>query len=440
MIRNGAEYTRRHLRKGDNAMDNPRDQFRDEGLDAIVREVVDKTPVLDMHTHLFAPSFGSLNLWGVDELLTYHYLVAEFFRASRMSYEEFWRLSTRKRADAIWDALFVRQTPLSEATRGVVTVFTALGLDPAARHLGQARAFFERQDAGEYLDRVLAKANVSGIVMTNDPFDPHEAKVWERCTRLDARFHAVLRMDPLLNAWDSTVTLLNDRGYAARADFSGETITEVRKFLDRWAARMNPVYAAVSLPPDFAWPEDSPRARLIRDAVLPMCADHDIPFAMMIGVRRTVNPALRLGGDGLSRSDISAVERMCDEFPDNRFLVTTLSREDQHELCIAAQKFRNLMIFGCWWYLNVPSVIHEMTAERLELLGPTFIPQHSDARILDQLLYKWPHSRSVIADVLSEAYKRLAASGRAISRDEIQRDVTRLFSGNFKAWSGLEAN
>ena len=43
--------------------------------------------------------------------------------------------------------------------------------------------------------------------------------------------------------------------------------------------------------------------------------------------------------------------------------------------------------------MNNPSVIEEITRERIELLGLSVIPQHSDARILDQLVYKWKHSR-----------------------------------------------
>ena len=43
----------------------------------LVRQVVHDTPVLDIHTHLFAPEFGELALWGIDELLTYHYLICE---------------------------------------------------------------------------------------------------------------------------------------------------------------------------------------------------------------------------------------------------------------------------------------------------------------------------------------------------------------------------
>ena len=43
---------------------------------AKVAESVNNTKVIDLHTHLFPPSHGSLCLWGPDELLVYHYLVS----------------------------------------------------------------------------------------------------------------------------------------------------------------------------------------------------------------------------------------------------------------------------------------------------------------------------------------------------------------------------
>ena len=113
-----------------------------------------------------------------------------------------------------------------------------------------------------------------------------------------------------------------------------------------------------------------------------------------------------------------------------------LSRENQHELCVAARKFANLMPFGCWWFVNNPSIVSEITRERLELLGPTFIPQHSDARVLDQLLYKWPHSRRDIAAALADQYAGVVENGRPVTVTEITRDVRRLLSDNFLNWTG----
>ena len=404
-----------------------------------VEETVRQTPVIDLHTHLYAPEFGGLNLSGIDELLTYHYLIAETFRAAHVGYDAFWRMSKPEQADLVWRTLFVERAPVSEAARGVVTVLDAFGLDTAAADLNEAREFFRGQVPGPHLEHVLKLSGVSDVVMTNDPFDAQEAPVWEGGAGVDTRFHAALRMDRLLNDWETSAAELAARGYRVDAEFGGATAAEVRRFLDLWIERMRPLYMAVSLPDDFKYPDREARDRVIREVVLPVAREHRLPFAIMVGVRRGVNPQLRMAGDGLGRADVSAVERLCAENPGVRFLATFLSRENQHELCVSARKFPNLMPFGCWWFLNNPSIIAEITTERIELLGTSFIPQHSDARILEQLIYKWRHSRRVIADVLTDSYGRLIESGRGVTRTEIDRDVTRLFSGNFRAWVGLGA-
>jgi hypothetical protein len=157
----------------------------------------------------------------------------------------------------------------------------------------------------------------------------------------------------------------------------------------------------------------------------------------MIGVRYQVNPALRLAGDGVGKADLRAVERLCTQFPDNRFLISVLSRENQHELCVYARKFHNLLPFGCWWFLNNPSIVEEITRERLEMLGASFIPQHSDARILEQVIYKWRNTRRTLAPILANAYRLLAEDGRPVRRSDIRSDITRLFRSNFERFTFL---
>lgn len=401
-----------------------------------VTEIVSTTPVIDIHTHLLAPEFGDMSLFGIDELLTYHYLIAETFRSSQVTPEQFWRLNTSEQADLVWQRLFVDNTPLSEATRGVVTVLSALGLDPGAPDLAEARSFFRSRSLAEHVDAVLDLARVSDVVMTNDPFSAPEARIWETCADIDKRFHAAVRMDRLVNDWSHAVAKLSSLGYRVDESGSAQTAAEVRRFLGKWIAGMRPVCMAVSLPAEFKFPDDDARDWVLREVVLPTAREHGLPLAVMVGVRRAVNPALRAAGDAGGRADVEALERMCAENSDVRFLATFLSRENQHDLCVAARKFSNLMPFGCWWFLNNPSIIAEITRERLELLGTSFIPQHSDARILEQLIYKWQHSRTVIAEVLFETYERLLQSGRAVSRPEIERDVARMFSGNFREWVG----
>lgn len=401
-----------------------------------VEEVIRSTPVIDIHTHLFSREFGSMNIYGIDNLLTYHYLVAEMFRAVAISPDAYWAMSKSDQADLVWRALFIENTPISEAARGVISVLSAFGLDPCADALDEARDYFGSLDQQQHIDRVLEMACVDSVVMTNDLFDHEEMAVWESEAASHPRFKASLRMDRILNTWPYAVQYLSGAGYAVDTHMSGDTTVEIRRYIDKCITRMKPLYMAVSLPDDFRFPAGDLRNRIINEIVLPTARDHDLPFAMMIGVRRGVNPALRAAGDGVGRADVAAVERICVENPNVKFLATFLSRENQHELCVAARKFSNLMPFGCWWFLNNPSIVAEITTERLELLGTNFIPQHSDARVLEHLIYKWKHSRGVIADCLANSYEQLALAGRSVTPAEIKRDVAQMFSGNFMRWVG----
>ena len=397
---------------------------------SIVEEELAALQIIDIHTHTFQPSLGDLGLWGIDELITYHYLEAELFRFSSITPEKYFEMSKREKADTIWKALFVDNTPLSEAARGVIAVLDAFGLP--TDNLAEARKFFEAQNIDRHIDHVLKLSGVSELVMTNDPLDPAEFPHWRKGVHPDSRFRPVLRLDRVLNKWDWQA--MSAQGYSVDAKATGKSIDETRRFLADWIRRMKPVYMAVSLPDTFRFPEDSLRAKLIEHAVLPACREFDLPLSLMIGVRYLVNPRLKLAGDAVGAADLRSIERLCVDFPDNRYLVSVLSRENQHELCVYARKFANLMPFGCWWFLNNPSIVEEITRERLEMLGTSFVPQHSDARILEQTIYKWKNTRRTIAPILARSYELLAQDGRAVTRAEIRRDLDRLFRSNFENW------
>ena len=395
-----------------------------------VATILQQTPIFDIHTHLYSEQFGKLLRWGIDELLTYHYLVAELFRyRPNLEYREYWALPQQRQAELIWDEIFVKHTPISEAALGVVTTLQRLGIDACHKDLDRIRGHFARCTPGEYIDRIFELANVSRVVMTNDPFDPAEQRVWSSGGNTDSRFMAALRLDRLLNDYPNVLSALDRQGFRANAEIDRETAVVIKDFLRHWIERMNPVYMAVSLPPDFRMDNGSQRARLITDCVLPVARESDLPLAMMIGVKKGTNPALGDAGDSVGKTDITVLEALAREYPDIRFLVTMLSRENQHELCVACRKFGNVLPFGCWWFLNTPSIMREITAERIELLGLTMIPQHSDARVLDQLIYKWEHSRKTIVDVLAERYFALTCAGWIVSENDIRGDAQCILGG-----------
>jgi hypothetical protein len=403
-------------------------------IPALVESAVQSTLVYDVHTHLYDPAFGELLLWGIDDLLVYHYLIAEAFRYLDLPYDRFWKLPKTRQAELIWDALFLRHSPVSEACRGVLTTLHALGLDVRKRDLNAVRKWFASWRVEDYLTRCMELGGVRQICMTNSPFDDLERATWQRGFTRDPRFTSGLRIDPLLLNWPESSRRLARWGYKVSPNLSSASVSHVRRFLADWTQRIDAKYVMVSLPPDFIFPARTDAAQLIEKAVLPHCREFGLPFALMPGVKRAVNPALGLAGDGEGLTNLDSLRNLCSEFPENKFLATVLARENQHELCVLARKFRNLHIFGCWWFTNVPSIVDEMTRMRLELIGLSFTPQHSDARVLDQLIYKWRHSRQVIARVLGEKYADLTHTGWEPTVEEIERDVRYWLGGGFEAF------
>src|SRR5579862_6736302 len=154
-----------------------RDQLRQ-----VVHDTLDAQQIVDMHTHVYTPAFGTpvanatgkpdpagLLLWGVDELVTYHYLIAEVYRvvpATVLPYEQFFKMSKAQQADHIWKHLFIERTPISEACRGILTTLQKLGLDPNEKTLDKYRKYFAQQDPSKFIDKVMAVSNVKSITMT----------------------------------------------------------------------------------------------------------------------------------------------------------------------------------------------------------------------------------------------------------------------------------
>lgn len=408
-----------------------------ETLRAVVQERVEQTPALDIHTHIYSEAFGRLLLRGPEELITYHYLQAETNRVLEdRSPAQFMAMAKGDQARLVWQKLFVERSPVSEAARGALTALHRLGVQDG-RSYEAALARFASLSCAEHIDLVFQAANVRGVVMTNDPLIPAERAVWEGGGARDPRFRAALRIDPLLIDWPATAIKLTELGYTVERDLPEATYPEIVRFLKSWAAKMQPAYMAASLPYTFIMPDDSACGRVLTRAVLPTCRELGLPFAMMIGVKRRVMPELGDGGDGLGVANLDAVDYLCRSYPQNKFLLTVLSRENQHQAAVLARKFRNLHVFGCWWFNNNPSIVEEITRERMEMLGTSFTPQHSDARVLDQLAYKWPHSRRVIAQVLVEKYGYLMDEGWCPAEEEIARDVAMLLGGEFERFLAM---
>ena len=162
-------------------------------LETAIKSIISKVPVIDIHTHLFSECFGNMFLYGIDELLTYHYLVAEAMRYSDMEYSSFFNMDKKEQAEFVWNTLFVHNTPVSEPARSIITIFNKLGLDINIKDLNYYREFYASVNLSSYIERIFDITGIRYVVMTNDPLDDEERSVWESCYKIDSRFKAALR-------------------------------------------------------------------------------------------------------------------------------------------------------------------------------------------------------------------------------------------------------
>jgi rhodanese-related sulfurtransferase len=81
-------------------------------------------------------------------------------------------------------------------------------------------------------------------------------------------------------------------------------------------------------------------------------------------------------------------------------------------------------------------MIQSVTTMRLEMLGTAFTFQHSDCRVLDQLVYKWAHSRACLAKSMATEVLKMVESGASYTRAELRRDIGLLCGGSYEHFCG----
>lgn len=405
-------------------------------VSAAVEKAVRDVRVVDPVTTLRQPAIASLRRAGIDDLLNDTRLVAEAVRSLGMTYRRFWHLTAEKRSELLWRHLFVEHVPLSTAARGVIASLQGLGLTPKRGDQAKIRRWFAEKRPDWLVDRVFEVAGVESVVSVVDPFVDVERRRWQRGLTADARFRSSLRLDGLVLDWPNAVRQLAEWDYQVSLDFGGDTVGEVERFLQEWSDRVEPVSLSIALPPTFRFPHSGPAARLLEDVVLPECERLGRPLAAVVGEVPEVNPGLRHAGFVRRPAELGPVENLLARSPDVRIVLTAVAAANDEEVTAQASVFPNLHPAGVGARADAPAA-RALVCDRLALLGATFTPFVSRARVLDQLISTWGAARAVVRDILTEHYRELADSGLGVTRRDVVRDAKALLGGSFARFSGF---
>lgn len=301
---------------------------------------------------------------------------------------------------------------------------------------------------GEAWDRaVWERSNLEAVFLTNDFDDPLTG--WDTgrfvpCLRTDdlvLRLHRAKTVDRLRSA-----TNVDVQDFASLRLALGALV----EYFIAHGARA----CAVSLPPDFSPREAAPKRavtpirralhgldlrpdehdevrRGVFWALAELCADHGLPFDLMIGPIRDVYPAGVSGGRDLFDRRVSLHEYapLFNRFPGVAFPVSTLSPDASAELVAYSWIFPNVVPMGHWWYSNIPQFIATDLAARLQAVPKTkLVGYYSDAYKLEFILPKFAMFRRVLATTLARTMEergwsadRALEVGNLVLRDNPKR-------------------
>ena len=374
-----------------------------------IEKFVNSTPIFDIHTHLFPSKFKKYYNVGLIKLLNYHYLKAELFSLGNIKIKNFNNLDDNKKAKIIWNNLFLNRYPISTATQGVLRILKIYGVEDVNQKFDKILKITNENQLSE--EDIFKITNINQIVMTNNPFNSEEKKILN--LNKDSKYLPSIRIDDLFMKPKSKNEYLNS-WYLSGQEKIKKAIKEIKVIIQT----NKPSYFSLSTE-NFKEFENE----FFFKNFLSLLKKTKTPMMLLIGVKRGVNKLYNDAGDGIGTMNLDHLEKILSNFPRNKFLVSCLDYRDQFKLSVLARKFQNLKIVGFWWFNNNESIIENLLKQRFELLGDNFIVQHSDARIIDQLVYKWLDFKSIYIKVMVEKYQKLLSLGYKIKATDLERKI-----------------
>lgn len=138
-----------------------------------------------------------------------------------------------------------------------------------------------------------------------------------------------------------------------------------------------------------------------------LCADHKLPFDLMIGVNRRVYRDGVFQGQDLFDQRVSLIQyqELFNHFPQVTFPISVLAQASNMELVSYAWIFPNVVMNGHWWYSNIPAHITVDTRARLQAAPRTKqVGYYSDMYKLEFAWPKFQMYRRILARVLAEDF------------------------------------
>lgn len=312
--------------------------------------------IVDLHTHLY-PENHEKYLSGFDNLLDYHYLAGEFYKSKFMLKDDilsFREKSIEERNEEIWDSLFLNK--LNEQLS-----FSCLGVNKVLKVLtgrycgGYSYSRIKNIYPNISFQSILDMTNISNVIATYDYLEEYQE---DDLVLPSIRFN-------------SFYDILNMKSNEYREDA---------------------VYYSFSCDSDEL---DSLTIHPTEFNSWNLFDNMKQPFWIMLGVKRGYVKYLGDGGDGIGKCEIEKLIKFANQYPNLRIPFSILDPSKIKEAIIASKIIPNLYFMGHWWFNSMPTQMKKINKFADELLGAeNWLSYYSDARVAEQLIYKWANYKN----------------------------------------------
>ena len=413
-------------------------------------EQLDSLTLIDPHTHINAMAPASETL---ADILGYHY------------YTELAHSAGLAKADIEDPEL----TPKDKVARLVEYLGPLENTIQASWLIEMAQVFFDfdddrittdnweplydhaaqRMSQPDWSDQVLQRSKLEAVFLTNefdDSLEGFDTQVYIPCLRTD---------DLVFRLYDPQIRQRLDHASQGAVGDANDLRAALGTLFDHFKAS-GAKACAISLPPDF-YPTKVAEGQADRAVwsvyhegasagtnhrrdlchfvfwtLAELCADHQLPFDLMIGVNRCVYEGGVYQGRDLYDSRVSLIQYkdLFNAFPQVTFPVSVLASVTNQELTSYAWIFPNVVTNGHWWYSNTPAFIEHDLAARLEAVpGTKQIGYYSDMYKLEFALPKFNMYKRILAKVLAERFvvdrgwseERAVEFGQRLLRGNVER-------------------
>lgn len=173
------------------------------------------------------------------------------------------------------------------------------------------------------------------------------------------------------------------------------------------ASAVDPIIRSVAAGKELTADEQRTLSRFVFWTLAEHCADHKLPFDLMIGVNRRVYEAGVYQGQDLFDQRVSLIQykALFNAFPQVTFPISVLAQISNQELVSYSWIFPNVVTNGHWWYSNIPTYIESDCRARLQAVPRTKqIGYYSDMYKLEFALPKFGMYRRILAKILAEDF------------------------------------